>query len=80
MDDDLHKQIDGLVAEEHTLRQRHGDGSGLDESERDRLRRIEEDLDRMWDLLRQRDARRAAGQDPGLAKERSAQTVEGYWN
>ena len=35
-------------------------------------------LDRYWDLLRQRDARRRAGQDPDDAQERSADVVEGY--
>ena len=35
-------------------------------------------LDRYWDLLRQRDARRRAGLDPDAAQERSADVVEGY--
>ena len=35
-------------------------------------------LDRYWDLLRQRDARRRAGLDPDGAQERSADVVEGY--
>ncbi len=32
----------------------------------------------MWDLLRQRRAKRNAGQDPETAEQRSAGTVEGY--
>jgi uncharacterized protein DUF2630 len=36
------------------------------------------ELDRCWDLLRQRRARRDAGQDPDLAEARPERTVEGY--
>ena len=36
------------------------------------------ELDRLWDLLRQRRARRDAGLDPAGASERDATTVEGY--
>lgn len=35
-------------------------------------------LDQCWNLLRQRRARREAGQDPDEAKVRDAKTVEGY--
>ena len=35
-------------------------------------------LDRFWDLLRQRRAERAAGREPGDASIRDAGTVEGY--
>jgi hypothetical protein len=35
-------------------------------------------LDRCWDLLRQRRARRDAGQDPESTDLRSAQVVERY--
>lgn len=80
MDDDLHRRIEASVAEEHRLRSAHADGSGLGDDERSRLRALEEGLDRTWDLLRQRDARRAANQDPGQAQERSSGVVEGYLN
>jgi hypothetical protein len=36
------------------------------------------ELDRCWDLLRQRRARRAAGQDPDEAEVRDESTVERY--
>jgi hypothetical protein len=36
------------------------------------------ELDRLWDLLRQRRALRSAGADPDEASERDADTVEGY--
>ena len=45
---------------------------------RARRRRLEEQLDQCWDLLRQRQARREFAQDPDSAHERSAQQVEGY--
>jgi hypothetical protein len=77
MDEDLHRRITDLVAEEHELRRAHG-SEGLDDDDRVRLRRLEEGLDRTWDLLRQREARRAAGLDPAQASERSADVVEGY--
>lgn len=67
----LHEQIDELVKREHTLRD---DPSG----DRDELRRVEVLLDQCWDLLRQRDALRAAGQDPDRAEVRPAAEVEGY--
>ena len=79
MDDDLHARIDELVAEEHRLRTAHG-GGGLDEDDRARMRRLEESLDKAWDLLRQRQARRAAGQNPDDAQERAADVVERYLN
>lgn len=44
-----------------------------------RLEEIRVDLDRHWDLLRQRRALRGAGENPDGASERSAETVEKYW-
>lgn len=76
MDQDLHGRIEALVTEEHALRAAHPDG--LSELDRVRLRGLEEGLDRTWDLLRQRDARREAGLDPTTATERSSTVVEGY--
>ena len=76
MDDDLHRRIESLVAEEHELRRTHP--TGLSELDRTRLRALEEGLDRTWDLLRQRQARRDAGQDPDSAAERRSDVVEGY--
>ena len=43
-----------------------------------RLRAIEVSLDQCWDLLRQRRARRATGQDPDDAQVRPEGVVEGY--
>jgi hypothetical protein len=78
MDDrDVLAQIGALVDEEHRLERRHA-GEGLDARETEQLRRLEVDLDRCWDLLRQRRARRAAGLDPEGAGVRPESTVEGY--
>lgn len=76
-DDDLHARIEALAHEEHRLRSAHV-GTGLSDVEKARLSELEVSLDRAWDLLRQREARRRAGQDPDLAQERSTGTVEGY--
>ncbi len=48
-------QIHDLVAEEHQLRSTHT-GIGLNGTERNRLETIESELDKCWDLLRQRRA------------------------
>jgi len=48
-------QIHDLVAEEKHLRSTHA-GIGLNSAERARLEAIEHDLDRCWDVLRQRRA------------------------
>jgi hypothetical protein len=76
-DDELHRRIDELVAEEHRLERAHV-GQPLSEAEQHRLNELGVQLDRYWDLLRQRDARRRAGLDPDGAQERSADVVEGY--
>ena len=67
-----------LVDEEHALERAHGDGNTLSKDEKARLRALEVQLDQLWDLLRQRRARRAAGLDPDEAETRDPSTVEGY--
>lgn len=69
--------ISELVAEEHDLRSRHG-SAGLDDAERERLSALEVELDRTWDLLRQRRAKAEFGDDPDKAEERDAAEVETY--
>jgi uncharacterized protein YjaG (DUF416 family) len=76
-DADLHHKIDELVAEEHKLERAHV-GTQLSDEEQERLRAVGVELDRLWDLLRQREARRNAGLDPDAAEERDGRTVEGY--
>lgn len=76
-DQEIVRRISELADEEHDLERSHA-GSGLAEDELSRLRAIEVSLDQCWDLLRQRRARRAAGQDPDAADARPESVVEGY--
>jgi hypothetical protein len=69
-DEDIHARISALVEEEHAL-------SGKPDVA-DRRRQLEEQLDQCWDLLRQRQARREAGEDPAEARVRPVDEVEGY--
>jgi hypothetical protein len=78
MDDaDLHRRITELVDEEHRLERAHA-GHEITDEQRARLDALAVELDRTWDLLRRREARRRAGQDPDAEQERSANVVEGY--
>jgi hypothetical protein len=75
----LHR-IDELVSEEHALRTKLGSPGSDHSEERNRLQQVETELDRAWDLLRQRRAKREFGEDPESAQTRSADVVERYWN
>ena len=77
-DEQISERIEALVQEEHELLERGGTQHGLDEAGHARLEAIRVELDRYWDLLRQRRARRRAGQDPEGASPRDADTVEHY--
>ena len=78
MDDaQIVNRIRELADEEHALEQAHA-GSGLSGEELERLHATEVALDQCWDLLRQRRARRDAGQDPDSAAVRPEGVVEGY--
>jgi hypothetical protein len=61
-DQEILDHINALVEEEHDLRGRE-ETAVLLQADADRLATIEVQLDRFWDLLRQRRARRDAGQD-----------------
>jgi Protein of unknown function (DUF2630) len=80
-DETIAARIENLVAEEQELRRREeserGDTSALEEDS-GRLKAVEVELDRCWDLLRHRRALRDAGTDPDTARVRDADTVEGY--
>ncbi len=81
-DESILARIEALVTEEHTLQGREQADSERDDAlaeDRTRLERVSIELDRCWDLLRQRRARRAAGEDPDEAQAREADTVERYW-
>jgi uncharacterized protein DUF2630 len=70
-------RINEIAHEEHTLWEKEGRGETTD-AERERLRQLGVTLDQCWDLLHQRRARRAAGEDPDEATVRDPGTVEGY--
>ncbi len=76
-DNDIVEQIGELAAEEQRLEEAHV-GEGLSDDELARKRELEITLDQLWDVLRQRRAKRSAGQDPDAATPRPAGTVEGY--
>ena len=80
-DESIAARIEQLVADEHDLRAREqvdrDDVDGLT-ADRERLRALEVELDRCWDVLRQRRALRTAGADPDTASVRDAETVEHY--
>jgi hypothetical protein len=66
--------IQTLVAEEHRLFD-HGE---LNDEQKKRLAQVQAELDRYWDLLRQRRALREFGRDPAEAHERDNDTVKKY--
>jgi hypothetical protein len=77
-DNDVHSHIEALVAEEHRLfadAERQGPETPED---RLRLEEIRVELDRYWDLLRQRRAQREFGRNPDEAERRPGETVEHY--
>lgn len=76
-DQQIRTHIEELVDEEHRLLE-HGDAGKLTAEDQQRLKTIEVQLDQYWDLLRQRRARRHAGQDPNVAHLRSENIVEHY--
>jgi hypothetical protein len=71
-------RVSALVREEHQLRERFSAGEVGADEEHARLRQLEESLDQCWDLLRQRRARRSAGENPDDAEARPVSQVEGY--
>ena len=75
-DPQIHGTIEKLVAEEHELWQREAAGEAS-ETDRRRLGEVRASLDQCWDLLRQRRARRNAGQDL-TPPRRPPEVVERY--
>ena len=67
-------RIQDLVAEEHRLLEQ----GRLANDERERLQRVEVELDQCWDLLRQRRALKETGGDPEQAHVRPPGVVEKY--
>jgi hypothetical protein len=76
-DEQVHGEIERLVAEEHDLWQRESAGQATDDDRR-RLESVKVALDQCWDVLRQRRALRESGANPDRAAVRSPEVVERY--
>jgi Protein of unknown function (DUF2630) len=76
-DASVQAHIEQLVAEEHELLDATA-GAGLSNSQHERLNAVKIELDRYWDLLRQRRAREEFGLDPEFVELRDAGTVERF--
>jgi hypothetical protein len=80
-DQSILRRIEALVDEEHALIGREEEDAVRSEAlgvDRQRLQDVSVELDRCWDLLRQRRALRGAGHDPEEAEARDVDTVEKY--
>jgi Protein of unknown function (DUF2630) len=78
-DEQIQAVIDRLEGERDQIRRREGAGDPNLEEDRARVEEIRLELDQLWDLMRQRQALRDAGEDPNKAHERSPETIENYW-
>ncbi|HEY3921873.1 MAG TPA: DUF2630 family protein [Gaiellaceae bacterium] len=76
-DNAIHETIEQLVAEEHDLWRQEAAGHATEDTRR-RLNDLKVTLDRMWDLLHQRQGLRDAGRDPEQATIRPTEVVENY--
>ena len=76
-DEEIQELIERLVAEEQELLRR-GEGTGLSQEDHERLESIRLELDRQWDLRRQRRGREEFGLDPDVVRPRDPETVEDY--
>ena len=76
-DSDILQHIQQLVMEEHEL-MNSAEEQPLSEEQRTRMQQLQVHLDQLWDLLRQRRARREFGLNPNEASERDPSTVEHY--
>ena len=80
-DELINSRIEDLVAEEKALEAKETQDAadeGALAADRGRLEAVRIELDRAWELLRQRRALRENDVDPGEAAPRDAGTVEGY--
>jgi hypothetical protein len=77
-DADVLSHIDQCVRREHELLDKASSGKALTADERKELDEVQVQLDRYYDLLRQRRAREEFGQDPDETEMRSGKTVERY--
>jgi hypothetical protein len=77
-DKEILGHIDELMKTEHDLRSKLAAGQLTTDEEHAALRSAEQALDQCWDLLRQRRAKREAGEDVDQATARPVSEVEGY--
>jgi hypothetical protein len=77
-DVEIEAQIEQLESERESLRKDESAGMEAEHRHANRLEEVRVELDRLWDLRRQRQALRDAGAPAGWASERDADTVEGY--
>ncbi len=73
-DKEVMDKIKALLDKEHKLYSK--DGLSLDE--RKEVEKLQVELDRYWDLLRQRRALKEYGENPDKANLRGTDTVENY--
>jgi hypothetical protein len=76
-DSEILQHIEQLVNEEHEL-MNSAEQQPLTEEQRARMQQLQVHLDQLWDLLRQRRARREFGMNPNEANERDPSIVEHY--
>ena len=76
-DQSVLNHIQKLVTEEHRL-YALGAGESSPGTDREKLAKIQVELDQCWDFLRQRRALRDVGLDPDEAEVRPPQVVENY--
>jgi DNA repair exonuclease SbcCD ATPase subunit len=77
----IQAEIERLEDRQRELRLREGELAEQPDAVaplRDELEKIHVELDRLWDLHRQRRALRESGGNPDDASERDEGTVEGY--
>ena len=76
-DQSVQDHIEQLIEAEQALLRSAGP-KGLAPEDHARLQELKVELDRYWDLLRQRRAREEFGEDPDTAEIRDGDTVERF--
>jgi DNA repair exonuclease SbcCD ATPase subunit len=80
-DQQIRTEIEQLEDRQRELRQREGELAEQPDAVaplREELEKVHVELDRLWDLQRQRRALRESGGNPDDASERDSDTIENY--
>jgi DNA repair exonuclease SbcCD ATPase subunit len=80
-DQQIRTEIERLEDQQRELRQREGELAEQPDAVaplREELEKVHVELDRLWDLQRQRRALRESGGNPDDASERDSDTIENY--